>query len=69
MKIYFTKRHKANDTETAQAKRFGARLVNGMFGDTFNKECSVVFGNVPDHLAHLKPKPKKKVVVKTENSE
>lgn len=60
MKYYFTLRHVATKQETAQAKKAGAKLVNGMFGATFNRECSRVYGNYPEHLAHLFVKPRMK---------
>lgn len=47
---YFTERHQATEKEAAEAKKLGYVLINGMFGDTFNRECENVAGNYPAHL-------------------
>jgi len=59
VKVYFTQSHQATKQERAEANRRGAVLVNGMFGDGYNRECSAVYGNAPKHLKHLLPKKRK----------
>ncbi len=59
---YFTKRHHASDKEALEAKNLGFTLINGMFADSFNRDCEAVAGNYPEHLkdkAVKKPRSQK----------
>ena len=68
-KYYFTKQAIATEQEVAEATKVEAKLVNGLYGDTFKKRCiTEVYGNYPKHLAKLAVKATKAKTKTTKKS-
>jgi len=51
VKFYFTENGKPTHKEVKAAKKVGATLVNGLYGNSFNKpNITHVYGKYPEHL-------------------
>ena len=48
--VLFTEGYIATEREVQKAEEVGAKIVNGLYGDDYNREVEYAYGRVPKHL-------------------